>query len=99
MQDALAATTLRELLFLLDLGTQWCQLQLSEDQYAQLGLQRQRWDAVLELVPRIFFEKQFRILGRTPGRIQTPDEPRPSGVFSIFDQFQEDYVYEMPEEV
>ncbi len=96
VRDSLAATDLRELLRLRDLGWQWIRINLSEEKRSLLRIREGQWIPFLDELDRVYYEKQERITG-TPGWVYPYVEDAPLGIFSVLDQFQEDYVDSVPE--
>ena len=67
------------------------------DQQAQIDFQPKSWLLVYYLLQSMFDQKQSQILGDAQdGLPYVEDAP---GVFSVFDQYQEEYIFPMPEEV
>ena len=93
VRETLAASNLRELFYLLNMCG-WILTQLSSDHDKELGMERESWHEVSELVRSTFWEKELRTRGKEQW---ISSEDAPLGLISIFDQFQEQILYEIPD--
>jgi len=77
-----AATRLRELLLLRDIGA-WTTSLLDQESAALLGYIREDWMPMFEKVTEQFDDKMSRVTGRPIGPSYTP-----CNVYAVFDEFQ-----------
>lgn len=86
-----AATRLRELLLLRDIGA-WTTTLLDRESAALLGYIREDWMPMFEKVTEQFCDKLSRVTGRPISPNYTP-----CNVYAVFDEFQHDYMNSMPD--
>jgi len=97
LRDTFAAITFKEILYLFEIGYQWAQTIMSSEIAAQLGFPHEKWQPLFVRLYPIFIEKRERVLSRY---VTWPDmNDAPQDLFSVFDQFQQEEIFQIPDMV